>query len=111
MSARDFDVWISVIRKDGRADKIRETLEIAAGALTLTAAGPYSHSRAVVTAASGFRNAVDIIDGSRLVSDERTPIVTALRRAASLLMAIQVAAQHGDSGARVDAGIDAGGAR
>lgn len=111
MSSRDFDVWISVIRKDGRADKVRETLEIAAGALTLTAAGPYAHSRDVVSAASGFRNAVDAIDSSKPVNDERSRILAALRRAASLLIGIQVAAQRNDLGGGGDAGIDGGASR
>lgn len=111
MSSRDFDVWISVIRKDGRADKVRETLEIAAGALTLTAAGPYAHSRDVVVAAADFRKAVDAIDGSRLVNDERPRVLAALRRAASLLMGIRVAAQGAQFASGGDAGVEGGALR
>jgi hypothetical protein len=90
MKSRDFDVWIASIRKDGRAEKVREVLEIAAGALTLAAAS-YRDSREVMSAAGRFRAAVDAIDASTLLSVERGRVLAALREAVSVLTALQTA--------------------
>lgn len=107
MRTRDFDVWISVIRNDGRADKVRETLEIAAGALTLTAAGAYASAPDVMSTAQRFRVAVDAIDASGSVGDERVRILAALREAVAALRAIQNAVprlQSKDAGHKADHG-------
>jgi hypothetical protein len=107
IQSRDFDVWISVVRKDGRANKIRETLEIAAGALTLTAAGPYASSPDVGSAAQRFRIAAAAINGSALVAEERDRVLAALREAVSALRAMRSASpslEVSDAGPKADNG-------
>jgi len=91
MRSRDFDVWISLIRADATAGAVREVLVIGAGALTLSAEGLYS-TPIVKDAAARLRAAVERLDGTRPLREQRSQILPALRAALEVLTAIRAAA-------------------
>jgi hypothetical protein len=90
MRLRDFDVWVSLSRADATAGAIRESLAIGAGALTLAAEGPYS-TTTVKDAAARLTAAVERLDGRRLVREQRTQVLSALRAGLEVLTAIRAA--------------------
>jgi hypothetical protein len=90
MRARDFDIWISLIREDATAAAARETLAIATGTLELAAAGPYSQPTVKERVAT-LKRSVDHIASDGLLRDQRGEVLNALRDALAVLMAIRAA--------------------
>jgi hypothetical protein len=88
MRLRDFDVWVSVSRPDATAGAIREALAIGAGALTLAAEGPYSTSQ-VKDATGRLKAAVERLDGTKLLREQRSQVLPALRAGLEVLTAIR----------------------
>jgi hypothetical protein len=87
MQTRDFDVWVSLSRENAKAGPVRETLVIAAGALSLAAKDPSGSPAA--EAASRLKRAVEDIDGTRPLSEERPRVLVALRAAVDVLTTLR----------------------
>jgi hypothetical protein len=91
MRARNFDVWLSLIREDATAAPIRELLAIAAGALTLATKDAYA-TKAAREATERFKRSVERLAAAEPLRQQRSQLVPILRDAVAALKAIRAAA-------------------